>query len=148
MQWMALFAQAAPPQPAYRPGEIILTGLWLVGAILAAALLLAWLRRLMRTPARLPTAPSDQLAQFRKLYERGEMTEEEFRRIHATLSARIQEQLLGKAVRPTEVPSGEIGVEGQPAPSLSAGDGKAAGTREQTGPTDGNANGQGQLPSG
>jgi hypothetical protein len=43
--------------------------------------------------ARLSPAPADQLSQFRSLYERGEMSREEFERVKALLAGQLRQDL-------------------------------------------------------
>jgi hypothetical protein len=166
MQTLALLADAKPqprPDNPFKPGDIFLVSLWLVGAILVAALCLTWIRRLMRPGQPGRTTASDELSHYRLLHERGEMTDAEFQQIHALLTNRIQRQALGTAATP-EVPAGEIRVEEPPGPTPAASpppgggsadagtpptssNGEATDLRDQTGAIDGNASGQGQTPS-
>jgi hypothetical protein len=71
-----------------------LTMLALVVTLLAAALIVAAFRRWRSRDGR-PMGPTadEQLAQFRTLYEQGEMSEEEFRKVRAVLGGQIRKQL-------------------------------------------------------
>ena len=65
----------------------------LVAAILLGALIIAWTDRWRKRPAQDRLGPKEQLGRFRTLYESGEISTEEFNRIHALLTARIMEEL-------------------------------------------------------
>jgi hypothetical protein len=71
-----------------------LTMLGLIVALLVGALLVAVVRRWRNREGR-PLGPTadEQLAQFRTLYEQGEMSEEEFRKVRAVLGGQIRKQL-------------------------------------------------------
>jgi len=80
------------PWPMANTGTPFLgPGLWFVGALLAGALVVALIRRWQRHQPN-PTA-SDQLAHFRALYEKGQLTEEEFKRLRAVLSDELRRSL-------------------------------------------------------
>jgi hypothetical protein len=76
-----------------RVGQILEPALWLVGALLLAALVLKLLQRARRQQAaKTGDATHDQLAHFRTLYENGQMSPEEYGRVYALLSGQIQEK--------------------------------------------------------
>lgn len=95
--WLAI----DPVNPRVEFGDILMPGLMLAGAILLAAVVLMLLKRWRSTPETFES-PHEQLAQYRAMFERGEITKEEFDRIHALLTARIRQQL-GEA---TGLPAG------------------------------------------
>jgi len=66
-------------------------GLWLAGSLLVGALLVALFRRWQRQETRV--SASDELAHFRRLYERGQLSEEEFKRLRAVLSDELRRSL-------------------------------------------------------
>jgi hypothetical protein len=72
---------------------ILLTGLYLAGALLLAALLIALVSRWRRRGEPSPLTPSQQLAQFRSLYERGGLSQEEFNRLHALLGSELRQEV-------------------------------------------------------
>lgn len=60
-------------------------GLLLAGALLAGALVIAWVRRWQRDTRTPATEASDQLSRYRALYERGAISEEEYQRLRRSL---------------------------------------------------------------
>jgi hypothetical protein len=75
--------------------------LTLVGALLLGALVIAIIRRWRPANAPLSPSASDQLAQFRRLYEQGAISEEEFKRLRAVLGEEIR-RAIDLPARPTE----------------------------------------------
>ncbi len=75
----------------------------LVAAILLGAMVIAWTDRWRKRPAQGRLGPKEQLGRFRTLYESGELSTEEFNRIHALLTAHMMEELDVPA-RPTNEP--------------------------------------------
>jgi hypothetical protein len=74
----------------------------LVGALLLGALVIWWVERWRRRPPEPPESATDQLAHFRKLYDRGVLSAEEFQRIHALLSERLRQELAVSPAPPPE----------------------------------------------
>jgi len=65
------------------------------GAIFAAALLLgavivAFVRRIWRSGDPVPPDAGDELSRYRELYERGELSEEEFKKLRGLLGGEIR----------------------------------------------------------
>ncbi len=74
--------------------QLLLTSLCLVAALLVAALIVAWVNRWRRKNDALEDlSPTLQLARFRALYEKGEISQEEFERLRALLNSRMRESL-------------------------------------------------------
>jgi hypothetical protein len=74
--------------------QLLVTALCLAGALLVGAVVLALVNRWWRNrTAKDDLSPSAQLAQFRSLYEAGEISQEEFERLRALLGARLRENL-------------------------------------------------------
>jgi hypothetical protein len=74
--------------------QLLWTSLCLVAALLVAAVIVAWVNRWRRQrDAQEDLSPNAQLAQFRSLYERGAISQEEFERLRALLGARMRESL-------------------------------------------------------
>jgi hypothetical protein len=70
--------------------SLLLPGLYLAGTLLAGAAVLAVVRRWRREePADAPQA-SSQLAHYRTLYEQGQISEEDFRRLRNLLGVEIR----------------------------------------------------------
>ena len=68
---------------------LLTTGLLLAGALLVAALVIAAVSRWRRRGDKEQLTPGDQLTHFRSLYERGDMSAEEFQRLRALLSGQV-----------------------------------------------------------
>lgn len=74
--------------------QLLATSLCLVAALLAAALVVALVKRWRRrSEAEEDLSPNAQLAHFRSLYEAGTISKEEFERLRALLGARMRETL-------------------------------------------------------
>ncbi len=105
VSWHVL-ADAASTQYKH---QLFIGTMAIAGVCLAAALVLAWVRRLNQRKPPVKLNSSEQLAEFRVLYERGELSNEEFQRLRAVLSERIKEELAAQQApaEPTE-DAGEI----------------------------------------
>jgi hypothetical protein len=68
--------------------RLLWAGLALVAALLVGAILLAWLERWRRRLQAGTGLPGDDLAAYRLSYERGELSEDEFKRIRDRLTGR------------------------------------------------------------
>jgi len=93
--WPALIAQAAP-EPAKLgtlKSPVLWTTLALVVALLLGALVIAVAERWRKTAREGRSDTGDQLAHFRSLYERGELSREEFERIRGKLGKRLRQEL-------------------------------------------------------
>lgn len=95
----------------------------LVGALLLAAVVISLAKRWRQRAAFDQLTASEQLARFRTLYERGEMSPQEFQRVRGLLLERIRREL--EAGRITEVPLEIVTLE--PEPPSPPGDGKPEG---------------------
>jgi len=84
---------------AFKP-IFMVPALALVGALLGGALIIALVRRWHRGNQTLGPSASDQLADCRKLYEQGDISEEEYKRLRAVLSG----ELLRSINRPAPAP--------------------------------------------
>jgi hypothetical protein len=113
-----MFAVGAQPQPVLGPAvvwepQLLTAGLLLVGALLAGAVVIAWVGRWSRRAQPTGLSPSDQLAQFRSLYEQGAISQEEFDRLRELLGSQMKEHL---NVSPSE-PAKDIRVQAPPSPA-------------------------------
>ena len=74
---------------AFEPVFLVPT-LALVTALLVGAVVVALFRRWQHKAGGLSPGPSDQLAQFRSLYEQGAISEEEYRRLRTVLGGELR----------------------------------------------------------
>jgi hypothetical protein len=77
-------------------GRLLWAALPLVGALLAGALIVYLIDRWRKreaTEEEAVCAPNEQLSHFRTLYERGEMSREEYDRVKALLTAQLRREL-------------------------------------------------------
>jgi hypothetical protein len=85
------------PPPAHPPSLSDPQLLWatfaLIATLLLGALLFAWLDRWRKRADRDVLTPTDQLTAFRQSYERGELSQQEYERIRATLAPKVRAQV-------------------------------------------------------
>ncbi len=86
-------APVVPPPPEGWQFPFLKAGLPLIGALLVAALVIYFVDRWRKRADRVTLAPGDQLSHFRSLYERGEMTPEEFERVKGLLTGQMRKEL-------------------------------------------------------
>lgn len=95
---VALMAQAAP-KPGRAPGldpldpRLLWAALALVVAVLVGALVISLIDRWRKQPQAGKLTPNDELAQYRQLYEEGELSQEEYDQLRALLNQRLRQQL-------------------------------------------------------
>jgi hypothetical protein len=87
--------------------DLLVNSLYLVGALLVGAIVIAVVSRWRRRGEE-PLTPGDQLAHFRSLYEEGNISAEEF--------ARLRQMLTGPVHRAAGGKPPQTGVTGQPGP--------------------------------
>jgi hypothetical protein len=91
--WQACVAEASPAPPRFWDPRLFAATLVLVGVILLGALVIYCLDR-WRKRAQAPSlTANDQLANFRELYEQGDISHREFERIKGRLAPLLREQL-------------------------------------------------------
>ncbi len=81
-----------------RPGFLLAVDLWrlmvpgfyLAGSLLVAALIIAIVRRWWRGDQARPLNPSDEMAHYRRLYEQGAISEEEYKRLRGLLGGELR----------------------------------------------------------
>lgn len=78
---------------AVRSWPFRLTMLIMVAVLLVGAFLIALVSRWRKKAGSAGTSANEQLAQFRTLYEQGEISEEEFRRLRSLLGGQIRSEL-------------------------------------------------------
>lgn len=72
--------------------EVWLASAGLVAVLMLGAVLIAWISRWHRRLERETVTAHDQLTTFRLLYERGELSEDEYQRIRQQLLPRLREE--------------------------------------------------------
>jgi hypothetical protein len=90
---------------------LLTAGLYLGGALLVGAVVIALLNRWRRRSAEDRLTPADQLTQFRSLYEQGLLSQEEFERLRQLLGGQIRQEMgvppaatrAGPGARPTGI---------------------------------------------
>jgi hypothetical protein len=107
-EWQSQFLKSSP---------------FLAGILLLMALVLAWFKRRKAASTDDKLSPNDQLAHFRLLYDRGELSAQEFERIQALLGEQVR-QGMATTSGPTNTP---------PAPVPTANPPEAGGPPLQTG---------------
>jgi hypothetical protein len=90
---------ARTPEQDY---QLLIVGLYLAGALLLGAAIIALISRWRkRSDLGLPS-PTQQLSEFRVLYEKGEISKEEFERLRSLLGgALLAEKKAGQGEQPT-----------------------------------------------
>ncbi len=89
-----LLDEAAPAAPRrLTPGELLWAALPLIGILLLGALIIYLFDRWRKRAAAANEVcdPNDQLSHFRSLYERGEMSREEFESVKALLAGQLRQ---------------------------------------------------------
>jgi hypothetical protein len=102
-------AAGAADQPRY---VLWTSAAAVITLLLLMAVLIAWLERWRKRADQDKISAGDQLAHFRELYERGELSPEEFARVRTLLGDRLKEEL----DLPTATPEGDSQPEPPPAP--------------------------------
>jgi hypothetical protein len=101
--------QAPSPSLPKLSGQLLWAALPLIGALLLAALVIYFVDRWRKRAAAAEdvTAPTDQLSHFRSLYERGEMSPEEFERVKALLAGQLRRELKLPGPHPAAPPAAD-----------------------------------------
>src|SRR5262245_39963025 len=76
---------------AFMDTRLLVTSAILAGALLLGAVIIGFVRRWQQMSSRGITA-NEQLAQYRALYDRGELSEAEFRRLRELLTVQIRKE--------------------------------------------------------
>jgi hypothetical protein len=95
---LAILPWAEVPPPPPRPPQdwqfpILKAALPLLVALLVGALVLYFVDRWRKRPPSASLEANDQLTHFRSLYERGEMTREEYERVKGLLTGELRREL-------------------------------------------------------
>jgi len=90
--WLALAEVGRAGEHAWRH-QLLWAGPTIAAVLLLAALVIAWVKRWSQRPPPSLLTTGDQLARFRTLYERGELSPEEFARLRALLTERMRQEV-------------------------------------------------------
>jgi len=117
--WQVCLADSEQVRPRFWDTRLLAVTLVLVGVILVGALVIYLLDRWRKRPAPPSVTASEQLAAFRELYERGEISQREFERIKARLAPLLRAELnvpppQGDAGSTTAVPNAAPSDGGRP----------------------------------
>jgi hypothetical protein len=94
-----------PPRTGGWEFPVFWAALPLIAALLAGAVIIYLVDRWRKRPASVSPGASDQLAHYRSLYERGELSREEFDRLKALLAPQLRQEMnLNQGVRTEPVP--------------------------------------------
>jgi hypothetical protein len=103
-----------PAAPSVWDPRLLWATVGLVAIVLAGVLLILWINSWRKRTGSKSLSANDQLAHFRELYERGELSHGEFDRIRATLAPQLRQELgiLASGVPKAEAerPNGNDGV--------------------------------------
>jgi hypothetical protein len=95
--------------------QLILLAFGIVAVILVGAGVIELTKRWRKRPYQAKMTASEQLAQFREQYERGEIKPEEFERIRALLNERIRQEMEIKVASATPAPEEKLDEPSSPA---------------------------------
>jgi uncharacterized membrane protein len=109
--WLSILVGAGQVKPGWH-APVLWTTLALIAALLVAALVLAVLERWRKRSDSERLSPGEQLSQFRKLYEKGQLSREEFERIRNLLGGKLREELHLPTRQPAEAaPAAQTGIQ-------------------------------------
>src|SRR5438128_11031052 len=92
--WPTAFSQPLMAQfSSGREFKLLWPSLAVIAAMLLGAALIEAVRRWRSRPASFRFTATDELARFRSLYDKGELSEEEFNRLQAVLGERLKKEL-------------------------------------------------------
>jgi hypothetical protein len=91
--WSLLAEAGGVPKSSFLESPLLWTSLALVGVLLLGALIIALVDRWRKRPVQTTSTDSEQLSHWRTLYQRGEISREEFERLRTLLGGRLRERL-------------------------------------------------------
>jgi hypothetical protein len=104
--WSIILVVAGQVKAGAWRAPVLWTTLALVAALLLGALVIAVVDRWRKRSSSDRLTPGEQLSQFRSLYEKGELSREEFERIRTLLGEQLREELqLPAGKRPDAAPT-------------------------------------------
>src|SRR5438067_6025206 len=86
-------AQARDPRPPLWDPRLLWLALALIAILLVGALIIAWVDRWRKRTGSERLTANEQLANFRRLYEEGQLSQEEFERVRLLLSEQLRREL-------------------------------------------------------
>jgi hypothetical protein len=108
--WLILANDPELPRRSWMDPRLLWATVGLLGLVLLGVLVIAWLDRWRKQSGSASCSANDQLAEFRELRERGELSAEEFERIRASLEPRLREELnlpAGSSNKPSPLPDSQ-----------------------------------------
>jgi hypothetical protein len=115
LPWSIIQVVAGQVKPPKWHAPVLWTTLAMIGALLVGALVIAIVDRWRkRAASQDKLSPGQQLSQFRTMYEKGELSREEYERIRALLGGRLREDLHlppSKPAAPAPVPEPTTGIQ-------------------------------------
>lgn len=103
--WLTMADATTVARPSSWDFPLLWATLPLVGALLLAAAIIAWAKKWRQRAGPEGLTTNAQLAHFRSLYERGELSDEEFTRIRALLGERLKQEV---ALTPAKEPQAAV----------------------------------------
>jgi hypothetical protein len=79
--------------PGHRIGQILEPALWTVAFLLLCTAIVVFFQAFRKRSKITKDTLQEQLSQFRDAYEKGQMSKEEYHRVHALLTTRIRDKL-------------------------------------------------------
>jgi uncharacterized membrane protein len=103
--WSIILQAGGAVKPGWRT-PVLWTSLILVGVLLVGALLITLVDRWRKRASSRTATPAEQLSHFRRLYDRGELSAEEFERIKTLLGGKLRQDLHVPGAPPPRAPEG------------------------------------------
>src|SRR5438093_6187788 len=101
--WLALADAELRPRPRILDPRFLWASLAFAAAVAVGYLVILWVDRWRKRPVQYQLSAHEELAQYQALYERGELSQEEFARIRTRLTERLRQEL---DVPPPSPPAG------------------------------------------
>ncbi|HMC64104.1 MAG TPA: SHOCT domain-containing protein [Gemmataceae bacterium] len=123
--WPTLPAAGTSARSLVEDPRFLLGTAVLAGVLLAGAMVIAWARRWRQLEQNRPPTTGDQLSYFRVLYERGELSQEEFEQIRARWVQELKHDSQAAGAAPAASPPPEAPEQGRSAAEQSEKPGQA-----------------------
>lgn len=102
--WLALANAGLRVRPRIVDFRFLWATLAFITAVVVGYLVIVWADRWRKRPVQYQLSASAELARYQLLYERGELSQEEFDQIRALLSQRLRQEMKVPAVSPPAAP--------------------------------------------